>query len=117
MARTNKDSPLVDRIGNDSGKLYWRVNTTRLLREVMNNPTTSILHIPINIFQNLLKQVAERAIEINDYKLNRLMMMLQLYSISDPDDKKEYNPDLANMFINNLTEEDFKKAMAEKENK
>lgn len=60
-------------------KLKWKVNTPGLLQEIGLNQSLSILKIPLNIFQNLLAQVAIRALEINDKELNDLMYRLALH--------------------------------------
>lgn len=66
-------------------KIEWKVHTSSLLREVLSNPGTAILTTPINIFGNLLAQVAERAAIINDPELNIMMLRLTLYEQADPD--------------------------------
>jgi hypothetical protein len=65
-------------------KLHWKVHTPNLLKEIAGNNETGILRIPLNIFQDLLRQVADRAVEINDEKLNCLMIRLTLYDNADP---------------------------------
>lgn len=65
-------------------RLYWKCHTTRLLEEVLSNPGTSALQIPMTIFRSLLAQVAQRSAELNDDKLNLLMMRLTLYECADP---------------------------------
>jgi len=62
----------------------WKVHTPNLLMEIMNNPGTGILHVPINIFGKLLAEVAERAIALDDTELNALVIRLTLYSTADP---------------------------------
>jgi hypothetical protein len=71
--------------------LRWKVNTPGLLSEIMNNSGASVLRIPLHIFADLLMQVAKRASEINDPKLNILMLRLALYEAGDPN-SSEYNP-------------------------
>lgn len=66
--------------------LKWKVHVHGLLVEILSNPQCSSLKIPLNILLDLLKQVAQRATELNDPKLNELMIRLCLYSISNPDD-------------------------------
>jgi len=80
-------------------ELKWRVNTPQLLKEIQNNHGTSILRKPLAILGGILAEVAERAIELNDPKLNALMCRLALYEESDPY-SPEYNPDLVNETIN-----------------
>jgi len=66
----------------------WKVHTSRLLQEIGINPNMGALRIPMNLFQRILIEVAARAIEIDDDKMNRLMMRLALYEQGDP-----YSPD------------------------
>lgn len=63
----------------------WSVHTPNLLEEVLSNPGAAALNIPINILGKILYAVAERAGELNDEKLNALMMQLTLYSVADPE--------------------------------
>lgn len=65
-------------------KLEWRVQTHTLLKEVLEaNPSMWIMTKPLNIFRMLLVEVAERAAELNDPKLNILMLRLAMYE-ADP---------------------------------
>jgi hypothetical protein len=68
--------------------MEWSVNTVCLLQEICNNPGTAMLKIPLNIFKNILAEVAERAIELDDKKLNILMLRLWLYECT-PDERME----------------------------
>jgi len=64
--------------------LKFRVDTVALLHEIANCGlpiTQGILKLPLNIFKNLLAEVAERAININDPELNILMLSLGLYEV------------------------------------
>lgn len=74
-------------------KLKWRCNTPRLFEEILLNPGTSILQQPLIIFRSILVEVAQRAIELNDDKLNLLMLRLTLYDCADPI-SENYNPDI-----------------------
>jgi hypothetical protein len=65
-------------------KGLWRVHTANLLTEITNNPTAWVLRSPLLIFDDILRQVAQRAIELNDPELNKLMIRLTLYSVADP---------------------------------
>lgn len=81
--------------------LLWKVSTTGLFKEILVNidpKSKASLAIPIDIFLKLLAQVGTRAAEINDKELNKLMMRLGLYSISNPDDP-EYNPKLVSEYL------------------
>jgi hypothetical protein len=72
-------------------RLEWKVHTHGLFKEILNGRDSAILRNPLNIMQGILREVATRAIELDDRKLNVLMMRLSLYAISDPDDPK-YDP-------------------------
>lgn len=68
--------------------MEFRVDTAALLNEIFDNAvplSMGVLKIPINVFRNLLVQVAARAIEIDDPELNILMLNLSLYDV-DPND-------------------------------
>lgn len=71
----------------------WRVHTSKLLEEVLANTTCSVLAKPLNIFGKLLAKVGERAIELDDPKMNALMCMLTIYSCADPH-SPDYDRDL-----------------------
>jgi hypothetical protein len=64
--------------------LGFRCHTPNLLKEIMCNNHMSILVQPMRIFQDLLAQVATRAIELDDEKLNKLMVRLTLFEQADP---------------------------------
>lgn len=67
----------------------WRVHTLNLLTEMVeNNNKMGIFFQPVNIFREILCQVAERAIELNDPQLNILMLRLALYEVA-PDNITE----------------------------
>lgn len=76
----------------------WRVNTVTLLHEIAVNPALSAAITPLQILQNILGEVALRASELNDPKLNALMMRLALYEISDPE-QPQYDADFVNTYI------------------
>jgi hypothetical protein len=66
----------------DKGTLTFRVDTMSLLNEIVDaamDRNNGVLKIPINIFKNILGEVAERAIKLNDPELNILMLRLALY--------------------------------------
>ena len=64
--------------------LQWKVNTNGLMNEVMTCQGAAVLYIPLKIFLNLLALVAKRATVLNDKELNKLMLRLSLYDISNP---------------------------------
>lgn len=78
--------------------LVWRCHTPGLLQEILNNPGTGILKRPLQIFAGMLEEVATRAAELNDPKLNALMCRLTLYAISDPYEP-EYDKDVTDKII------------------
>lgn len=72
---------------SDAKKLQWMVDTPALLKEMVEgNPSGGALVQPVNIFKSLLGQVAARAIELDDPKMNELMLRLALYEC--PPDKR-----------------------------
>lgn len=81
----------------------WRVHTARILEEVLSNKGTWALRIPLLTLDNLLRQVAVRAIELDDPALNKLMVRLTLYSVGDP-----YSPDFDQSVITAMMESDIK---------
>jgi hypothetical protein len=65
--------------------VHFRVDTPALLLEIVNcamDRKNGVLKIPINIFRDYLCRVAERAIEIDDPKLNILMLEMNLYEVA-----------------------------------
>lgn len=63
--------------------IYTSVNIKGLIERVFDNPGTSILKIPFNTFYNLLRMVAKRCSELNDPRLNELMLRLNMYDVSN----------------------------------
>ena len=68
--------------------IYTRVNTPDLIKQVFDNPGTSQLKIPFNTMLKFLGAVAQMAIELDDPKLNMLMIKLNLYEV-DPNEAKK----------------------------
>lgn len=67
----------MDNIGR-----YISVDVKFLFQEIINcNEHTWILKIPLHTLYNLLRQVAQRCAEINDPRLNELMLRLDLYDV------------------------------------
>jgi len=79
----------------------WKVHTPCLLKEIgsMTGTGFGILKIPLSEFGKLLFAVGERAAELNDPKLNALMMRLTIYAVADPEspdyDRKTVSDTLA----------------------
>lgn len=74
------------------------MHTHGLLKEILLDPTNRMLEIPLNILLGILREVAQRATELNDTKMNELMIRLGLYSISNPDDPR-YDPVLVSKLL------------------
>lgn len=68
--------------------LDWRVHTPNLLQEIGSNSQLQGATKPLQILGTILYEVGERAAELNDPILNKLMVRLTIYSIADP-----YSPD------------------------
>lgn len=83
---------------NNSKSFKFKVHSANLIQEILNNKGTEVLHKPLLIFRNILGQVAERAAELNDVELNKLMMQLALYEIADPE-SKEYDVEFVSNYL------------------
>ena len=65
----------------------WKVDTPALLKLLVEeNPKGTILKSPVRLFQSLLIQLAERALEINDEKLNEILIRLNLIERKEEND-------------------------------
>lgn len=71
--------------------LQWRVHLPRLIVEILQNPSCAILRQPLLITRSIIAEVATRASELNDPKLNELMLRLALYEKGDPE-SPNYDP-------------------------
>tara|TARA_R110000851_G_scaffold32845_5_gene87866 strand:- start:1880 stop:2329 length:450 start_codon:yes stop_codon:yes gene_type:complete len=69
---------------NDN-ELKWRCHTPNLFREILVNPGTSALTMPLRLLGHRLHDLAELAIEIDDPRLHLMMMDLTLYDDGDPE--------------------------------
>ena len=69
--------------------LAWRCHMPNLLNEILQNPGTSALHMPLRILGHTLHELAELAIDINDPRLHLMAFDLTLYETADP----QQNPD------------------------
>lgn len=70
---------------DDLGR-FISVNTKGLIEEIMqSNEHTWILKIPLQTLYDLLRQVAFRCNEINDPRLNELMLRLNMYEMPNED--------------------------------
>ncbi len=73
--------------------MQWRVHTPALLKEILNNPSTSALISPLNILSGVLQELVAVSQKINDDELNALMCRLTLFEESDPY-SPHHNPEL-----------------------
>ena len=71
--------------------LPWTCHTPLLLEEILKNDQCYVFNKPLKIFGKMLGDVADRAVELNDPKLNLLMCRLTLYSQADPE-SPDYDP-------------------------
>lgn len=71
--------------------IAWRCHMPNLLNEILQNPGTSALHMPLRILGHTLHELAELAIDINDPRLHLMAYDLTLYEAADP----EQTPDTA----------------------
>lgn len=73
---------------NKVEKLEFSVHLPNIISEMVqngrHNKDFAALLIPILTTYDLLKRVAQRAIEVDDPELNKLMCKLTLYSCCDP---------------------------------
>lgn len=67
---------------------HWKIQTANLLNEMVNNnDKMAIFSQPVHILGVLLGQVADRAGQLNDKELNKLMLRLGLYEEANPESK------------------------------
>lgn len=94
---TRKSTPAPEKNGGDGNceskeirvrqRLEWSVNTPDLLKDIIPNMRASESISPsiITIFGSLLAEVAKRATELHDPKLDSLMLRLNLYECEGAD--------------------------------
>lgn len=85
-------------MANRDVTMHLKVHVHKLCEEIMCNPGTALLKIPLVTLMDILNQVGQRASELNDLELNALMMRLNLYSVADPTDEN-YNPQIVHKTI------------------
>lgn len=85
MSKKNETKPLKQpAVTHSVLSVGFRVDTMGLLTEIADaglDRRMGVLKIPLNIFKNILGEVAERATQLNDPKLNILMLKLALYEV------------------------------------
>jgi hypothetical protein len=86
--------------------LHVKVDTVALLNEIQKNAIhpkdMAALKIPFGYFRTLLHAVADRATEIDDDQLNKLMLLLSLYSVSQPN-SPEYDESVVNASLSKVS--------------
>jgi hypothetical protein len=69
----------------------FKIHTPNFLKEVTDNAlgatNMGVLKVPMNVFRKYLVKVAERAVELNDPVMNKLMVDMTLYEVADPESK------------------------------
>ena len=74
----------------------FRLNTIGLMNEIANSGlvhNAGVLKVPLNILMRYLNSIAERASQLNDPILNKIMVDMALYESADPF-SKEYDKEL-----------------------
>ncbi len=73
-------------------ELEFKIHAPNFLKEVfdLNPKLGGVLFVPANTLRTYLLQIAQRASELNDPKLNAIMCQMSLYEIADPE-SKEYD--------------------------
>lgn len=79
---------MVSKTSSQSLTMEWKVHLPNLFSEILANPGTDILRQPLNILTQILKELASLCIEIDDPRLNILMLRLMLYEVSPQDVSK-----------------------------
>jgi len=89
---------------SEKKELVFKVDTVSLLNEIQNNAIhpkdMAALKIPFGYFRSLLNEVAKRAVEINDEDLNKLMLRMCLYSVSQTN-STDYDAELVDSILEN----------------
>lgn len=85
-------------------KVFWKSHLCNLFEEVLKNPGAQILEKPLQLTLGIIKQAADRAIELDDPVLLFHFSRLSIYEISDPQNKK-YDPDILNHLIKKIEQE------------
>jgi len=93
-----KSSILSSETNPLSKQLVFTLHTSDILNEVLENTTTAPLTRPLQLLGKLLAEVAQRASELHDEKLDRLMIQLTLYSVADPK-SKDYDPKIVHKYL------------------
>ena len=92
-------------------ELKWRLHTTNFLQDIIPSISNAAKNVQIvnglQLLQSLLGEVATRASQLHDEKLDELMGRLTLYGVCDPHDK-EYDKEVCNLILDGKSHEAFK---------
>jgi hypothetical protein len=74
----------------------FKIHAPQFLKELfdLNPKLGGVLFVPANVFRLYLAQIAERASQLNDPKLNAIMVQMSLYEVADPQ-SPEYDAKVA----------------------
>ena len=76
---------------NMKKELKWKADLPLLLKEILEyNKWMEQFKIPFNILQSILSELVQRAIELNDKELNKIMIRLALYEWSHSKEMQDY---------------------------
>jgi len=76
-------------------RLFWKSHLCNLFDEALKNTGAHILEQPFKLTLGIIKQAADRAIELDDPVLLFHFSRLALYDIADPQ-HENYDPDILN---------------------
>lgn len=65
-----------------SRELYFNIDTPSFLDEISKNDVLRFAAVPFSILKTKLGMIAKRAAELNDPKLNVLMLEMKLYEVN-----------------------------------
>jgi len=86
-------------------KVVWRIHLSRMLDQLFDTNEMGVWVRPIQQLAKIMDEIATRASELNDPKMNALMCRLGLYAISNPDDP-EYDPEATRTIIEGEIDDD-----------
>jgi hypothetical protein len=93
----------------------FRVDSLALLTEVCDYALTvgnfGVLKVPLNVFKNLLAQVAHRATQLHDPILDKIMFDMTLYELPAPT-TPEYNKLMKQVYVAAEKQKEIEKKQA-----
>lgn len=85
----------------------WRSHVRNLFDEIMVNPGTRILKVPLQITINILAEAAQYAGKSGDEKMIGYFARLAIYAFSDPTDKKDFDQQRTDNYINKTKDDNY----------